>query len=148
MDYSESQKSNRLLFNGFSPQQFKWHGKTNSTWPCIFVCSLKTMPSDYPKVNYENFSAPKGRVIQYPWMQSRLPDLLSVFQDIKWREPHCTKQLNSAKRYLDPLCSRIFSAFFIVSDIKPENWIQRLMYSLKQFWGNCILKRFCNLTIC
>lgn len=84
MDYSESQKYNRLVFNEFSPPKFKWHGKTNSTWPRIFgFFPLKTRPSDYPKVNYENFSAPQGRVIQYPRTSSQLRDLLSVFEGTK-----------------------------------------------------------------
>lgn len=81
--------------------------------------------------------------------------LLSIFQDTKWQEPRCTKQLNFAKMHLNPRCLRIFSAYFIISDIKPETWTQRLMYSLKLFWGReqqrlcTVLNLFCNpLSIC
>lgn len=40
--------------------------------------------------------------------KSQLPNLLSVLQDIKWQELHCTKQLSFAKMQLDPICLRIF----------------------------------------
>lgn len=37
-----------------------------------------------------------------------ITQILSVFQDTKWQEPHSAKQLNFAKMHLDPICLRIF----------------------------------------
>lgn len=85
-----------------------------------------------------------------------ITQILSVFQDTKWQEPHSTKQLNFAKMHLDPICLRIFFSLLYYNRYKAREQNPKTNIQLERVLGEReamsvqhILKHFCNpLSIC